>query len=333
MSYQNQSKKPNLKITFALCFFFVFIAFILILNKQRILDVVSYWQYKPTTEMASIINRAGVNDNGRFLFYASQPKLDGTQDFNSECDLKENVTSILGCYNENRIYLYDVTDSQLDGIKEVTAAHEMLHVAYARLDDAQKVKVDSLEEAEYTKLENDTAFQEIMKYYEQTEPGQRNNELHSIIATQVSNVGSELETYYSKYFSNRQLVVALYSKYIGVFTRLDDQAKSLSTQLGSLSTSINSEVATYNSDILTLNSDIQDSNFRAANNQFNTLADFYSERSSLSGRVSVLNTHKNSINADITQYNALLVEYNSIASASKTLYNSIDSTLAPAPSV
>lgn len=333
MSYQNQSKKTGLIKTFGVGVFFVFVAFLLISNKQYILDVISYWQYKPTTEIASIANRTELNDNGKFLFYTSQPKLDGSKDFNIECDKKENTSSILGCYNNSRIYIYDITETQLDGIREVTAAHEILHAAYARLDGSEKAKVDSLEEAEYKKIEDAKDLQEMMKYYDQTEPGQRDNELHSIIGTQVSNINSELENYYKKYFSNRQEVVALYAKYISVFTRLDNQAKSLASQLDSITTTINAEVGKYNSDTQTLNEDIQNFNSRADSGDFTSMSQFYHERSLLSDRVTALGSQKTAINSDISSYDALLQQYNSIASASKKLYNSIDSTLAPSTPV
>ena len=36
-------------------------------------------------------------------------------------------TAVLGCYANREISIFNVTDQRLDGIREVTAAHEMLH--------------------------------------------------------------------------------------------------------------------------------------------------------------------------------------------------------------
>ncbi len=49
--------------------------------------------------------------------------------------------AILGCYNPSSrdIYIYNVTNSELDGVKEVTAAHEMLHAAWERLSESENL--------------------------------------------------------------------------------------------------------------------------------------------------------------------------------------------------
>lgn len=86
-------------------------------------------------------------------------------------------------------------------------------------------------------------------------------------------------------------------------------------------------------DVAALNKDIQSFNRRAVNGQFASQAQFYSERAALSGRVAQLESTRREISGDIATYESLLIEYNAIASESKKLYNSIDSTLAPAPSV
>jgi hypothetical protein len=226
-----------------------------------------------------------------------------------------------------------VTDSQLDGIREVTTAHEMLHAAYARLGDEEKSRINSLLEAEYKKLESDKDLVDLIASYARTEPGERDNELHSIIGTEVVTLDPTLETYYEKYFSNRQSVVTLYEKYNGVFKTLSDRAAELSTKLNSLASDITSNSTRYNSDIQIFNTDIAMFNQRAANGDFTSQYQFNSERSALLARVDKLNATRDTINNDVSNYNSLLEEYNAIALQSKELYNSIDSTLAPAPSI
>ena len=140
-------------------------------------------------------------------------------------------------------------------------------------------------------------------------------------------------TYYSKYFTDRQKVVALNTKYISVFKNLQNHADELSQQLNSLASSIPIKTSQYNSSVIALNSDIVSFNQRADSNGFTSQAQFNSERTALSVRVAELDTIRAGINDDIANYSSILAEYNSIASESKKLYNSIDSTLAPAPSV
>lgn len=306
---------------------------LIIFYRQQIIDQITVWQFKPSTEIASLVTRDGMGDYGKFLFYASKPELDSPDQFNKVCSKIENTSSILGCYSNNLIYVYNITDTQLDGIREVTAAHEMLHAAYQRLGSDEKTKINVLLEAEYEKLKNDKQFAELIALYARTEPGERDNELHSIIGTEITTVDPVLETYYKQYFSNRQNTVDLYNKYNGVFQALTDRASVLSDQLSSLATSINSETTKYNSDIKVLNNDIAAFNSKAENGGFTSQYQFNTQRSALMTRVNELNATRLKINSDIDKYNSILTEYNSIASQSKKLYNSIDSTLAPAPSV
>ena len=197
----------------------------------------------------------------------------------------------------------------------------------------EKSKIDVLLEAEYKKLESDTDYSDRMAFYARTEPGERDNELHSVIGTEISVISPDLETYYSKYFTDRQKVVALNTKYISVFKNLQNHADELSQQLNSLASSIPIKTSQYNSSVIALNSDIVSFNQRADSNGFTSQAQFNSERTALSVRVAELDTIRAGINDDIASYSSILAEYNSIASESKKLYNSIDSTLAPAPSV
>jgi hypothetical protein len=221
----------------------------------------------------------------------------------------------------------------LDGIREVTAAHEMLHAAYIRMNNDDKSKVDTLLEVEYKKLENNKNFMERMDFYARTEPGQRYNELHSVIGTEVAEVSSELETYYDKYFSDRQKVVELNIKYSSVFQKLESRANELSEQLSTLESDISNRSAQYNTDVQILNHDIATFNRQVSNGEFSSQEQSIYERATLMDRAANLDVVRTEINNDITKYHSILSEYNSIASQSKKLNNLIDSTLAPAPSI
>jgi prefoldin subunit 5 len=330
---QQKHSKAGVLSTFIVCLFLVITSVLLIVNKQRVIDQLTVWQYHPTSEVISLADRAGMSGYGKFLYLASQPTLDATQNFNTECDRVEKVTSILGCYRDYKIYLYDVTDPQLDGIREVTATHETLHAAYIRMDDNEKTNVDALLDVEYKKLETNKNFADLMSFYDRTEPGQRDNELHSIIGTEVAEISPELESHYKQYFSDRQKVVALNASYSSVFQKLETRANELTTQINALSRSISDRSTQYNADINVFNSDKESIKTRLNNNEFSSQEQLNKETANLNSRVPVLNSTLASIKADIANYESLLAELNSIASQSKKLNNSIDSTLAPAPSV
>jgi hypothetical protein len=311
----------------------VAITLVLLMNRQYIIDNISVWQYQPTSEISSFVDRTSMNEKGKFLFYASQPSLEGTQAFNDKCSRIETSTAILGCYDGHTIYVYNVPNPKLDGIREVTAAHEMLHAAYLRLSDEERNEVNALVEAEYAKLSSDAQFAERMAFYARTEPGERDNELHSIIGTEVSTVSAALEQHYKKYFTDRSKVVALHAQYASVFASLRARSDELSTQLTSLATNIEGQTATYNSEVNRLNKDIASFNARANSAGFTSQSQFNSERSALTARAASLESLRAAITRDREQYEALRQELIGIASESEALNQSIDSSLAPAPSL
>lgn len=304
-----------------------------VLNRQLVLDAVHFWSYQPSTEIAAIVTRSELTNEGIFKLYATRPSIEHGQEFNEHCDRKEENVAVIGCYVNDRIYLYDVKDTRLDGIKEVTAAHEMLHAAYERLSKDEKSRINALIEVEYQRLSADPDFEERMAFYARTEPGERDNELHSIIGTEIDGISIELEQHYAKYFANRDKILRLHSGYNLAFVELERKAKALSVELDQLSDEIDSEMSRYNNEVKQLNEQIADFNRRAANGGFSSQSAFNSERQALQKRVEDLNDLRDSINGKVARYEVLRSQYNDTVTQSQDLYKSIDSLLEPAPSV
>lgn len=308
-------------------------AAVLFINRQAIIDQISVWQFQPSVQIQSFASRAAMSSKGQFLFYASQPSLDDRQVFAGHCPNADPNTSVLGCYAAQRIHIYDVNNAQLPGIRTVTAAHEMLHAAYDRLSATEQRRVNALLEAEYAKLKNDASLTSLMAFYAKTEPGQRDNELHSVIGTEIAAISPELEAYYSQYFSDRQKVVGLYASYQGVFNDLQAKAAALNAQLTTLSATIQKESDTYNQQVNQLNADIASFNQQASSGAFTDQAQFNQRRAALVVRVKQLTALRSKVNADIALYNRLQSELSTIASQYDQLNKSINSSLAPAPSL
>lgn len=306
-----------------------------LLNRQFVVDQLTVWQYKPTGEVAALAQSAQMNSTGVFYFYASTPQLDGTTKFNDLCTRQEKNSAILGCYANGRIFVYDIKDARLNGVREVTAAHEMLHAAYSRLSNSKKAQVDALLDAEYQTLlqSHDAGLKERMEYYARTEPGERNNELHSIIGTEVKDISGELENYYRGYFTDRHAVVRLHDSYSSKFDELQYTSTSLKTQLEQLSTDITTMTNNYNDAIQILNRDIETFNERAGSGAFRTQADFQAARAVLVTRVDTLKTTRSTIDTKVSEYETKRKQYNSTVDESNSLTRSLDSSLAPAPSI
>jgi len=309
------------------------IAGFLFINRQFVADQVMAWQYEPSSEIAAIAERSDMSDEGIFYFYVSHPSIDEAKEFNQNCGNREENTAILGCYNGQYIYIYNVTDERLDGIKEVTAAHEMLHVVYDRLGESEKNRINTLLDVEAKKLESNEEFSDRMAFYARTEPGERYNELHSIVATEVSDISSELEDYYKTYFNDRGKVLKLHDNYASVFRDLQESSERLTKEINDLANEIETQTQAYNVAVSALNEDVESFNRRANDGSFSSDAAFNSERGQLLARAEQLEGQRQNINANVTQYETLREQLSDIAVQSEALNRSIDSTLEPAPSL
>lgn len=303
-------------------------------NKQYVIDWVSYYQFEPSAEIESIASRTTMTDDGKFYFYASKPQVEGPEQFNSSCERKEANSAILGCYANNRIFVYGISNEQLDGIKEVTAAHEMLHAVYQRMSNSEKSSINALLEKEYEKVSDNTELKERMDFYAKYEAGERYNELHSIVATEFPAISSDLEAHYKKYFSDRAALVALHTAYASVFSDLKKQSDELLAQLKTLGPQLETDSAAYNTAAKQLQADIQVFNQKATNGGFaSDTALFTSERSKLIRRSDSLDTQRQQFNQNVAKYEQLRQKYNDTAASSQELYKSIDSKLSPSPSI
>jgi hypothetical protein len=315
-------------ISFALIALVVWVVF----NRQYVIDQINVWQFKPSPDVVTIGERAGLANKGLFYYYTSHPSVDSAADFNINCQRKEAKSAILGCYTGTSIYIYDVTNTRLDGIEEVTAAHEMLHAAWDRMSEAEKSSVSKLLEAQYAKL-NDTELTARMDYYNRNEPGQFDNELHSIIGTEYASISPELESYYSQYFSDRKKLTDLHTSYNSVFTELSNQSDALYATLTRLGAQIDIQKNTYNADTAALSADIAAFNAEAKNGGFSSIEYFSAERQSLLNRSKALDGERVTLNNKIKTYNDDFTQYQALVIQSQALNKSIDSNVNAAPSL
>lgn len=307
----------------------------LLFNQQYVKDQISVWSYTPSATVQDLEKNIDFTSKGVFYFYAEQPSVEGSEAFNKDCQRQEVGNPILGCYLANRIYIYDVTNTQLNGIEEVTAAHETLHAVWDRMSDVDRSRVGALLEAQYATMGSDTDLTLRMDYYKRTEPGQFDNELHSILGTETANLSPQLEAHYKEYFNDRQRIVDYHTKYAAIFTNLRNQSDALYAELKTLGASIDSRSTQYDADVRRLSADISQFNDRASKGDFSSRSQFNSERAALVQRSNSLDAERASISTDIDTYNAKYEQYQQVSSAIEALNKSIDSIkdLQPAPSV
>ena len=207
-------------------------------QRQGIYDWYRLRGYDPPKVVAELARDTTMNNSARKLFYVNHPDIEGKDEFNQHCPQTEQ-TIVLGCYVQNRgIYIYDVTDKRLEGIEEVTAAHELLHAAYDRLGGDERNSVIGMLQKTYAQLK-DTRIRKNVASYKKA-GADIYDELHSILGTEVRNLPTELENYYKKYFNNRTLVVKYSEKYEIIFTDLKEKAKEIENQINALKQNIKS---------------------------------------------------------------------------------------------
>ncbi len=306
-----------------------------ILNRQYVLDHLTMWSYTPNAAVSAISQRAAMSDEGRFYFYASQPKVETADEFNASCVRQEASSAILGCYSNKRIYIYDVPNQELNGVEEVTAAHETLHAVWERMSETEKTTLSNKLEEAFAKI-NDTKLNDRMAYYDRTEPGERANELHSILGTEYAQLGSVLEAHYRKYFTDRNTVVSLYSNYQAIFDNLKAQSDALAAQMGTLKTAINKKTAEYNAEVVSINNDaiaLKNSADSVDRTSASAVNAYNARRQVLLNRIDALEILRKEINAQTETYNAKVAEYNKLVVSTNELNKSLDSTLSPAPSL
>jgi hypothetical protein len=291
-------------------------------NRQNILD---WWQlrgYEAPVTIASLATDTTMTDKGRKIFYIQRPAVQEKATFYKSCE--EGETSIvLGCYKPPRgIFLLQVDDARLAGVEQVTAAHEMLHAAYARLSNKERMHINELVNEAYAHL-NNPAISDKVNLYKQS-GADVVNELHSILGTEVSQLPPELEAYYGRYFESRQKIVAFSDKYQAVFTErkkrvadLDAQLAQIEKQVTTNNASLSSQEAAIRAEGQRLDKLLQEQKIAG----YNQGVAAYNQ--SLVPFRNLLNQTRNLVE----QYKTILAERNQVAQEAQELNKALDSRI------
>jgi len=288
---------------------------IVFFNRYSIYDWERLHNYHAPLNIATLSQQTAMSSKARKIFYTTYPQIDDRTNFNSNCKVTEQ-TIVLGCFTTGKIYIYDVTNAELNGVQQVTAAHEMLHAVYARLSPSEKVRVDALLESAFKSI-NDPVLNQTMKSYQKTEPGQRDNELHSILATEYSNIGTDLEDYYRQYFTNRDQVVSYSNQYKEVFQNIKNKVATYDQELAVQKTKIKdleSTLAAEYSDLQSQKANLQSALKTLPPSVYNTqVADYNNQVDQYNTQVAMLQSYIATYNALVAQRNALAVQQQGLA--------------------
>ena len=294
-----------------------------ITHVQALEDWVKLRGYTPPANVSALASEDSMTSFGTHIFYVNHPVIENSvTTFRQACAISEQ-TIVLGCYhsNQNGIEVYNVTDSRLKGVQEVTAAHEMLHAAYDRLSSKDRKSIDAMLLDFYNNQLSDQRVKDTIALYKTTEPSDVVNEMHSVFGTEVSNLPAPLEAYYSKYFVRRSTITAFADNYEGEFTSRTTQMKADDAQLATMKAQIQDDEQSLSAQVAGLQADR--SRIESSGSE--------SDVASYNARVSSYNAGVRKLQAEIAAYNSLVEQRNAIAADLASLQGALDTRLTTQP--
>lgn len=290
--------------------------------RQDIFDWYVLRSYQPPAEIASLATDTTMLDTTRKVFYVNKPVIANKETFNQYCRNNNEQSIVLGCYlsGQRGIYLFDIQDDRLSGVKEVTAAHEVLHAVYDRLSNSEREKVNKMLLVAYEGVTSNR-IRESVELYRKQDPNIVNNELHSILGSEVRNLPEELEAYYSQYFSKRTQIVAYSERYEQAFVERRNMVRDYDAQLSSLKKDIESmseELKIENQELTNLRDQLNSLKVTNIEEHNQKVPEFNS-------RVNSYNKATDELTAKINQYNDIVQKRNDIVSEESELMDAIDS--------
>ena len=297
-----------------------------VLNRQWVRD----FYVVQTTDVQTLADNLRQNlrltEQADFLYQASQPEVLQSSDFNKSCaGVQREQSIVLGCYTRQRFFIYDVDDERLSGVKEVTAAHELLHAVYDRLPKDERDRIDGLV-LEAAKTVTNERFQATLAQYRESEPDQIPNELHSILATEVSDLPSDLELHYRRYFQDRSIIVGYATQYEETFSSLEEQIDSYDSNLNNLKNSISSYEELLRSkqeELKNVQNEMQQLRDSGQVEEYNSLVPGYNQQIQNYNQIVAL------LKQSIDEYNKLVEKRNSLATTQNDLAKELNSNYQP----
>jgi hypothetical protein len=281
------------------------------LNRWWIYDEYRLYGYTPPGAISTIAQQDQLTPYARTLLYVYRPDLENSLSFNNNCKVTQTAI-VLGCTIIGQgIYIYNISDPTLNGIEQVTAAYEMLHVGYSRLSTSERNYIDNLVMQTYYKLAptNPLLKSEYNSYMATEGQSAIKNEMHSTIGTQISVLPVPLEKYYQRYFINRQVIVDYTNQYQSVFNSRENLVKADDQKLATLKVMFDNDENTLSGEL---------TNIKNMQNTLNTLK-ANQQYTQYNAEVTVFNSAVDSYNSLLTTYKDLISQYNSLVNDRNTI--------------
>lgn len=298
-------------------------------QREQIQDYIRLLGYSPPAAVAALATETTMTPKAEHLFFVNRPGLfSQVEAFRKACPENAEII-VLGCYIgvENGINIYQINDPALTGVQQTTAAHEMLHAAYDRLNTKTKNSVNGMLQNFYDEGLADTSVKAELEIYKTSEPDQLLNEMHSLFGTEVAVLPPELEDYYKQYFTNRPKVTAYYAQYQAQFSQRQQTLKDDDALLARQKTEIDNLQAILQQRKAKISSDRNRINSYSANND---VASYNAAVPGYNAGVNNYNVLVQQLSNTIDAYNELVARRNDVANQLAALDKSLDTRTAQA---
>jgi hypothetical protein len=302
---------------------FLVVGLLVLVNHQSIEDYLRLRHYDAPPVISQLATQDTMTAYARKVFYVNSPTIEDKAVFSQNCpnDGGEK-TIVLGCYHSNQqgIFLLNVTDNRLNGVEQVTAAHETLHAIYDRLSSKERATVDAMLLNYYDHDLTDPRIKQTIAAYKQSEPNDVVNEMHSVFGTEVPNLPPALENYYKKYFTNRAAITAYAATYQSEFITRQTEVAQDDAQLNIMKTSINDQQSDLTNKLAAITT--QQTKLQQEKNS-GDITDYNAGVPNYNSLIVAYNSEVTSLQALINQYNTLVNTRNSVALQEQQLQNDL----------
>lgn len=279
--------------------------------------------YEPSAQAEEIRDDLELTDKGKRIFAATRPEIEASGDFNEHCDSHDADVSLLGCYTEWKIYVYEITTEQLVAANKVTMAHELLHAVWERMGKWERTEVEGMLEEVY--VQEQEWFDEELEPYAEEE---RLEEIYTRAATKLMNLPEELEEHYTKIFRNRKKIVEFYQEYEAPFVKLREEIEELEEKIEEVKLEIEQGKAEYLAEMEGLDARIDQFNTCADTaGCFSSQAEFTRRRNALVTEREGLEKMREELNTKITENNQRIIEYREKQTALGVLGDAMNSNI------
>ena len=319
-----KSEKRIRKHHYLLAVFIILIAAIItavVLNRKIIYDWYRGISYAPSVDMLVIRDKLNLTSDGEFLFNATQPELNEAKDFNQNCRQDESEMAVLGCYIMGGIHVYNITETELAGIRELTTAHELLHAKWDRMSENERRNLN----ASLTQVFNNNRelLESEIELYSTNE---KQEEIYVRVGTEVKDLPDDLEKHFAEIFRDQDTVVSFYDSYIAVFNEIKSNMKALLAEIEAIKGEIGIKTTEYESRANQLEAEIVSFNSCAeVAGCFATKTEFNDRRNQILDKQDDLELLNDAIDDLIKEHNKKVDEYNANVIESRKLQDMVNS--------